>query len=216
MVTESPPRHCGVPREALASADPCTPPPPPQVQGNDALKRGLQLRKKFYLRQAQELYSQGLAVHCGEAALDAVLFANRAQARPAAAQPACRREASLSQPICLLQRAPGQCPAPCGLCSKPAWDAWTLCTWREWRGAHESWVHSQVELQLGNDRNALTDSVAALRLDSSQVKVGPARCGVRLRLCGCLGRQGCTVLCDVIGEPTKQSAKCLDSRSRHG
>lgn len=32
-------------------------------------------------------------------------------------------------------------------------------------------VRAQVELQLGNDRNALTDSVAALRLDSSQLKV---------------------------------------------
>lgn len=55
----------------------------PQVQGNDALKRGLQLRKKFYLRQAQEFYSQGLAVRCGAAAVDALLLSNRAQVCPA-------------------------------------------------------------------------------------------------------------------------------------
>lgn len=52
---------------------------PLQVQGNDSLKRGLQLRKKFYLRQAQEQYSQGLAVQCGDSAVDGVLYSNRAQ-----------------------------------------------------------------------------------------------------------------------------------------
>ena len=50
-----------------------------QVQGNDSLKMGLQLRKKFYLRQAQEQYSQGLAVQCGDPDVDAVLYSNRAQ-----------------------------------------------------------------------------------------------------------------------------------------
>ena len=54
----------------------------PQVQGNDALKRGLQLRKKFYLRQAQEFYSQGLAMRCGDSAVDALLYSNRAQVCP--------------------------------------------------------------------------------------------------------------------------------------
>ena len=64
------------------TANPRPPLALPQVQGNDALKRGLQLRKKFYLRQAQEFYSQGLALQCGDTVLDAVLYANRAQVCP--------------------------------------------------------------------------------------------------------------------------------------
>ena len=32
-------------------------------------------------------------------------------------------------------------------------------------------MRAQVELQLGNDLNALRDSLAALRLDTSQIKV---------------------------------------------
>ncbi len=50
-----------------------------QVRGNDAFKRGVQLRKKFYLREAADLYTQGLAANGGDAALDAVLYANRAE-----------------------------------------------------------------------------------------------------------------------------------------
>ncbi len=51
----------------------------PQVRGNDAFKRGVQLRKKFYLREAADLYTQGLAASGGDAVLEAVLYANRAE-----------------------------------------------------------------------------------------------------------------------------------------
>ena len=52
---------------------------PAQLRGNDAFKRGVQLRKKFYLREAVDLYTQGLASNSSDAALDAVLYANRAE-----------------------------------------------------------------------------------------------------------------------------------------
>ena len=52
---------------------------PAQARGNDAFKRGVQLRKKFYLREAADLYTQGLACDSGDAAVDAVLYANRAE-----------------------------------------------------------------------------------------------------------------------------------------
>ena len=51
-----------------------------QNQGNDALKRGLQLKKKFYLREALGLYTRGLDLKCRDAALASALFSNRAQA----------------------------------------------------------------------------------------------------------------------------------------
>jgi hypothetical protein len=54
-----------------------------QARGNDAFKRGVQLRKKFYLREAADLYTQGLAAGSGESSLDAVLYANRAEVRRA-------------------------------------------------------------------------------------------------------------------------------------
>lgn len=47
-------------------------------QGNRALKTGLQHKKKFYLRQAIEQYTQGLAVACPNAALNSALASNRA------------------------------------------------------------------------------------------------------------------------------------------
>ena len=52
----------------------------PQNQGNDALKRGLQLKKKFYLREALGLYTRGLDFKCKDAVLVSALFGNRAQA----------------------------------------------------------------------------------------------------------------------------------------
>ena len=51
-----------------------------QRQGNDALKQGLAIRKKFYLRKAVEHYTAGIAVGVSDAALNSVLHANRAQA----------------------------------------------------------------------------------------------------------------------------------------
>lgn len=50
------------------------------MQGNDALKRGLQLRKKFYLREAISLYSKGLEMGCSSQQLLSVLHSNRSQA----------------------------------------------------------------------------------------------------------------------------------------
>ncbi|KAK9833531.1 hypothetical protein WJX81_002203 [Elliptochloris bilobata] len=50
-------------------------------QGNDVLKRGTQLKKKFYLREASGLYTRGLDMRCRDAALVSALFANRAQAQ---------------------------------------------------------------------------------------------------------------------------------------
>ena len=35
-----------------------------QNQGNEALRRGVQLRKKFYLREAEGLYTRGLDMRC--------------------------------------------------------------------------------------------------------------------------------------------------------
>jgi hypothetical protein len=51
-----------------------------QNQGNDALKRGLQVKKTFYLREALGLYTRGLDLKCRNAALVSALFSNRAQA----------------------------------------------------------------------------------------------------------------------------------------
>lgn len=53
---------------------------PAQQQGNDALKQGLAVRKKFYLRKAVDHYGEGLAAEAGDDALSSVLYANRAQA----------------------------------------------------------------------------------------------------------------------------------------
>lgn len=49
-------------------------------QGNDALKQGLALRKKFYLRKAVDHYGEGLAAGVDDMNLNSVLYANRAQA----------------------------------------------------------------------------------------------------------------------------------------
>ena len=49
-----------------------------QDQGNNALKVGLRHKKKFYLRQAIEQYTQGLQVACPDAVLNSVLCSNRA------------------------------------------------------------------------------------------------------------------------------------------
>lgn len=72
---------------ALAPPSPCPTPvlrrpllafSPPQDMGNKALQTGLEHKKKFYLRQAIEQYSQGLALMCSDADLNSVLYANRA------------------------------------------------------------------------------------------------------------------------------------------
>ncbi|KAK9907556.1 hypothetical protein WJX75_005927 [Coccomyxa subellipsoidea] len=49
-------------------------------QGNDALKRGLQLKKKFYLREAVDLYTKGLGMGSSLPELLSMLHSNRAQA----------------------------------------------------------------------------------------------------------------------------------------
>lgn len=51
-----------------------------QGQGNDALKRGLQLKKKFYLREAVTLYTKGLEMGSSLPSLLSILHSNRAQA----------------------------------------------------------------------------------------------------------------------------------------
>ena len=51
-----------------------------QGQGNDALKRGMQLKKKFYLREAVGLYTKGLDMGCALPQLLSMLHSNRAQA----------------------------------------------------------------------------------------------------------------------------------------
>lgn len=51
-----------------------------QGQGNDALKRGLQLKKKFYLREAIGMYTKGLEMGSTLPQLQSVLHSNRAQA----------------------------------------------------------------------------------------------------------------------------------------
>jgi hypothetical protein len=48
-------------------------------QGNRAMKTGLKQRKKFYLRQAIEQYSEGLALEFEDPPLRAILYSNRAQ-----------------------------------------------------------------------------------------------------------------------------------------
>jgi len=79
----------------------------PQQQGNDALKQGLAVRKKFYLRKAVDHYTEGIAAESGDTKLNSVLYGNRAQA----------------------------------------------------------------ELRLGNNRNALRDSLRAVQLDPDNMKV---------------------------------------------
>ena len=51
-----------------------------QGQGNDALKRGMQMRKKFYLREALDLYTKGLDMGSALPQLLSALHSNRAQA----------------------------------------------------------------------------------------------------------------------------------------
>ena len=51
-----------------------------QGQGNDALKRGMQLKKKFYLREAVDLYTKGLDMRATLPQLLSVLHSNRAHA----------------------------------------------------------------------------------------------------------------------------------------
>ena len=51
-----------------------------QDQGNDALKRGLQLKKMFYLREALNLYTKGLEMGSTLPGLLSALHSNRAQA----------------------------------------------------------------------------------------------------------------------------------------
>lgn len=75
--------------QARRRARALSPPPPPvththpnfllfQDQGNAALKTGMQQRKKFYLRQAIEQYTQGLDLMCADDRLVCALYANRA------------------------------------------------------------------------------------------------------------------------------------------
>ena len=47
-------------------------------QGNRALKTGLKQRKKFFLRQSIEQYTEGINLQCSDAKLHAILFSNRA------------------------------------------------------------------------------------------------------------------------------------------
>ena len=51
-----------------------------QLQGNDAFRRGVQLRKRFFLREAVDLYTKGINLHPQDSALLALLRSNRAQA----------------------------------------------------------------------------------------------------------------------------------------
>lgn len=49
-------------------------------QGNRALQTGMKQRKKFYLRQAIESYTEGINLEFDDAHLKSVLYSNRAQA----------------------------------------------------------------------------------------------------------------------------------------
>lgn len=49
-----------------------------QTQGNDALRTGLKVRKKFYLREAVTAYTKGLELKCSHVKLNAQLLCNRA------------------------------------------------------------------------------------------------------------------------------------------
>ena len=51
-----------------------------QSQGNDAYKRGVQLRKKYFILEAVECYSRGLEVPPESTSLKSMLHSNRAQA----------------------------------------------------------------------------------------------------------------------------------------
>ena len=51
-----------------------------QGQGNDALKRGVQLKKRFYLREAVDLYTKGLDMGATLPELLSILHSNRAHA----------------------------------------------------------------------------------------------------------------------------------------
>ena len=50
------------------------------MHGNDALKRGVQLRKKFFVLEAVACYTRGLEARPQAPALLAALHSNRAQA----------------------------------------------------------------------------------------------------------------------------------------
>jgi len=64
----------------VVPAQPLSSLPPFQTQGNDALKRGLQVKKRFYVAEAVSLYDKGLAEAGIDTALRVALLANRAQA----------------------------------------------------------------------------------------------------------------------------------------
>lgn len=49
-------------------------------QGNKALQTGLKQRKKFYVRQAIEQYTEGIKLEFNDASLRSTLYSNRAQA----------------------------------------------------------------------------------------------------------------------------------------
>eukprot|EP00891_Asterochloris_glomerata_P002794 jgi/Astpho2/2794/gw1.00050.278.1_t len=49
-----------------------------KTQGNDALRTGLKVRKKFYLREAVTAYTKGLELKCSHVKLNAQLLCNRA------------------------------------------------------------------------------------------------------------------------------------------
>ena len=51
-----------------------------QGQGNDALKRGVQLKKRFYLREAVDLNTKGLEMGATLPELLSILHSNRAHA----------------------------------------------------------------------------------------------------------------------------------------
>lgn len=64
----------------LTSLSRLTPDTRLQGQGNDALKRGVQLKKRFYLREAVDLYTKGLDMGATLPELLSVLHSNRAHA----------------------------------------------------------------------------------------------------------------------------------------
>lgn len=51
---------------------------PVQMQGNNKLRVGLKSKNKHVLREAVQLYTQGLEVKCQDSSLNAVILCNRA------------------------------------------------------------------------------------------------------------------------------------------
>ena len=128
-----------------------------QTHGNEALKRGVQLRKKFFVLEAVACYTRGLEVQPRSPALLAVLHSNRAQAHLKLGN----NRRALEDGMAAVQHDP--------TATKVLQAHSCTCS-----PALLSVLHSnraQAHLKLGNNRKAREDGMAAVHHDCTATKV---------------------------------------------